>query len=52
MSASWKNPFLNRDKEKKEAKQERDGQSDMEGKTDGLSENKKATKPTYTKDPR
>jgi hypothetical protein len=24
----------------------------MEGKTDGLSENKKATKPTYTKDPR
>jgi hypothetical protein len=51
MSASWKNPFLNRDKEK-EVKQERDGQTDMEGKVDGLSENKKPTKQTYSKDPR
>jgi hypothetical protein len=52
MSASWKNPFLNRDKEKKDVKQERDGQTDLEGKTDGLSENKKPTKQTYSKDPR
>jgi hypothetical protein len=52
MSANWKNPFLNRDKEKKDAKQERDGQTDAEGKTDGLSENKKTTKQTYSKDPR
>jgi hypothetical protein len=52
MSASWKNPFLNRDKEKKDVKQERDGQTDTEGKTDGLSENKKPTKQAYSKDPR
>lgn len=50
MSSSWKNPFLNRDKEKKEIKVEKDSQNESEVKTDGQGDKK--PKQSYSKDPR
>ncbi|KAJ9583770.1 hypothetical protein L9F63_021894, partial [Diploptera punctata] len=50
MSSSWKNPFLNREKEKKDTKLEKDGQVECDVKTEGQGEKK--SKQTYSKDPR
>ena len=50
MSSSWKNPFLSRDKEKKETKLEKDNQNESEVKMEGQGDKK--GKQTYSKDPR